>query len=129
MLTRRRAFEGETVSDTLAAILTSEPNWTALPASTPPRLTRLIARCLERDPKTRLRDVGEARVALDRLMSEGPDADDAVARATAPAHAPRPAWQRALPWSVAFVAVFAAVVLGTTQARLSRSRPRRASNS
>jgi eukaryotic-like serine/threonine-protein kinase len=122
MLAGKRAFAGETVSDTLAAVLTKEPDWAALPTTTPPRLTRLISRCLDRDPKTRLRDIGEARVALDRLISGTSDADDAVMRATAPAHAPRPAWQRALPWSIALVALLAAVVLGTTVAGLSRSR-------
>ncbi len=122
MLTGKRAFEGETVSDTLAAILRGVPDWAALPAATSPGLTRLISRCLDRDPKTRLRDIGEARVALDRLISGTPDADDAVMRSTAPAHAPQTAWQRALPWSIALVALLAAVVLGTTVAGLSRSR-------
>ena len=64
MLTGRRAFEGEDVSTTLAAVLMKEPEWTALPADTPPALKTLIARCLERDPKARLRDIGEARLLL-----------------------------------------------------------------
>jgi len=65
MLTGRRAFEGETVSDTLAAVLRSEPEWTKLPAGTPPHVVALIRRCLERDQSRRLRDIGEARLALE----------------------------------------------------------------
>jgi len=64
MLTGRRLFEGETVSDVLAAVLTREPDWAALPPTTPARVRQLLGRCLERDAKQRLRDVGEARVAL-----------------------------------------------------------------
>ncbi|MCM2257961.1 MAG: serine/threonine-protein kinase [Vicinamibacteria bacterium] len=64
MLTGRRLFEGETVSDTLAAVLTREPDWAALPAATPLALGRLLERCLQRDPKKRLRDIGEAALVL-----------------------------------------------------------------
>jgi eukaryotic-like serine/threonine-protein kinase len=64
MLTGSRLFDGETVSDVLAGVLTKEPNWAALPAGTPPSVARLLRRCLERDPRQRLRDIGEARVAL-----------------------------------------------------------------
>jgi Tol biopolymer transport system component len=64
MLTGRRAFEGEDVSTTLAAVLMREPEWSALPSDTPPALRMLVRRCLERDPKIRLRDIGEARILL-----------------------------------------------------------------
>jgi Tol biopolymer transport system component len=64
MLSGRRLFEGETVSDTLAAVLKTDPDWTALPSATPPHVRRLLNRCLERDPRRRLRDIGEARIAL-----------------------------------------------------------------
>ena len=64
MLTGRKLFEGETVSDVLAAVLTREPQWAALPPRHPGRVRRLLERCLERDPKLRLRDIGEARVGL-----------------------------------------------------------------
>jgi serine/threonine protein kinase len=56
---------GETVSDSLAAVLTREPDYGTLPKDTPPRLRRLIERCLRKDPKQRLRDIGEARILLD----------------------------------------------------------------
>jgi serine/threonine-protein kinase len=69
MLAGRRLFEGETVSDTLAAVLTREPPWLALPANVPAEVRRLLERCLERDPRRRLRDIGEARLVLDRLAA------------------------------------------------------------
>ena len=61
MLTGRPAFRGETLSDTIVAILEREPDWTALPAATPPAVRRLLQRCLEKDPRRRLRDIGDAR--------------------------------------------------------------------
>jgi Tol biopolymer transport system component len=64
MLTARRLFSGETVSDTLAAVLRAEIDLKELPPATPDRLRRLLARCLDRDPSMRLRDAGEARIAL-----------------------------------------------------------------
>ncbi len=64
MLTGRQLFSGETVSDVLAAVLTRDADLVALPAATPAAVRYLISRCLDRDPKSRLRDIGEARVAL-----------------------------------------------------------------
>jgi len=64
MLTGRRLFEGETVSDVLAAVLRQEIPWDNLPATTPAGVLGLLRRCLDRDPKRRLRDVGEAAIAL-----------------------------------------------------------------
>jgi serine/threonine-protein kinase len=69
MLTGRKAFEGEVVSETLASVLKSDPDWSALPAATPPALRRLLERCLDKDPRRRLRDVGDARIALEDLMA------------------------------------------------------------
>jgi eukaryotic-like serine/threonine-protein kinase len=66
VLTGRRLFEGATASDTLAAVLTGDIDLDRVPARLPPRVRRLLARCLDRDPRTRLRDIGEARVALQR---------------------------------------------------------------
>jgi serine/threonine protein kinase len=65
MLTGRRPFDGDTVSDTLASVLKTEPDWTRLPASTPAGVRALLHRCLEKDPKQRLQAIGEARIALD----------------------------------------------------------------
>jgi Tol biopolymer transport system component len=66
MLTGTRMFERETVSDTLAAVLTKKPDVDALPPEVPAYITHLLRRCLDPDPKMRLRDIGEARVLLAR---------------------------------------------------------------
>ena len=64
-VTGRKAFSGETVSDILAAILEREPDWTALPASTPSRIRDLLQWCLKKDLHRRLRDIGDARIEAD----------------------------------------------------------------
>jgi serine/threonine-protein kinase len=64
MLTGRQVFEGETTSDLLAAVLRQDVPWQRLPAATPPHVRALLERCLTRDPRVRLRDIGEARIAL-----------------------------------------------------------------
>ncbi|HEU4333127.1 MAG TPA: protein kinase [Candidatus Eisenbacteria bacterium] len=68
-LTGRLAFEGETVSDTIAKILERETNFDALPSATPAALRALLARCLEKDPRRRLRDIGDARLTLEELKA------------------------------------------------------------
>ena len=67
MLTGRRLFGGETVSDTIAAVLRAEPDWNHLPEETPAAVRRLLRRSLERDPAKRLRDLADARLELDEL--------------------------------------------------------------
>ncbi|MCZ7650378.1 MAG: protein kinase [Thermoanaerobaculia bacterium] len=64
MLTGRRLFAGETASEVLAAVIREEIDWGRLPEETPRPLRQLLERCLERDPRLRLRDIGEARIAL-----------------------------------------------------------------
>ena len=64
MLTGKRLFDGETVTDVLAAVVRQDIPWDALPAATPASVRRLLRRCLDRDPRDRLRDIGEARVAF-----------------------------------------------------------------
>jgi serine/threonine-protein kinase len=68
-LTGHRAFGGETVSDTLARVLEREPDLKTLPGATPPRVRELLQRCLAKDPKLRLRDIGDARIALDEVLA------------------------------------------------------------
>ena len=70
MLATHPAFPGETASDTIAAILHKEPDWSRLPKPTPPILRRLIARCLVTDPRSRLRDIGDAKLDLDEALTE-----------------------------------------------------------
>jgi len=65
MLTGQRAFPGDDISDVLASVLKTEPDWLALPASTPAPVRRLLRRCLEKDPRKRLSSIGDARLELD----------------------------------------------------------------
>jgi eukaryotic-like serine/threonine-protein kinase len=107
-LTGKQAFEGETVSDLIAKILEREPDWTRLPAGTPPRVRELLRRCLTKDAKQRLRDIGEARV----LLGAGGDAPE---EATAGA-----ALRRGVPWWMAAaggVALAAVAVVAALQLR------------
>ena len=95
MLTGRKLFEGETVSDVLAAVLTREPQWAGASVGDPGGVRRLLERCLERDPRLRLRDIGEARVGL---------LPERVVEAQAPATTTPPRGQRLLrvaPWLLA----------------------------
>ena len=72
MLTGRALFQGETVSEVLALVIMREPDLTALPSSVPAPVRQVIARCLVRDPKIRLRDIGEARLTLGRIVARAP---------------------------------------------------------
>jgi serine/threonine-protein kinase len=72
MLTGRAPFAGPTASDILAQILERDPDWTALPASIPPDVTRLLRRCLTKDPKYRLHDIADARIAIEDATADSP---------------------------------------------------------
>jgi len=72
ILVGRPAFAGGTALDTITAVLTAEPEWTALPDDTPPAVRRLIQRCLEKNPKRRLRDIGDARHEIEAALSDPP---------------------------------------------------------
>ncbi len=74
MLTGRPAFAGETSRDTVAAVRQHEPDWALLPTQTPANIRRLIRRCLEMDPKRRLRDIGDARLEIEEALNH-PDAN------------------------------------------------------
>jgi serine/threonine-protein kinase len=111
MLSGTRLFAGETVSDVLAAVLTREPDWKALPTATPALVRRLLSRCLDRDPKRRLRDIGEAALLLANPgpADEGPE-PTAGARSSARERAA---------WAIAALALVLAVVMAV------RGRPGR----
>jgi len=89
LLTGRRAFEGETVSDVMVSVLSREPDWNALPANTPPRVRELLRRCLRKDPEKRLHDAADARLEI-----EEPDDAPAITSAVVPRARARPtlAW-------------------------------------
>jgi Tol biopolymer transport system component len=102
MLTGRQLFGGETVSDTLAHVLTKEPDWDCAPAKT----RRLLRKCLEKDPKRRLRDIGDAW----ELLEEGAEAQ---------AIGPRHSW---MPWVTA-VSILAAAGLALVHFRETPPQP------
>ena len=82
MLTGTRLFHGETMSDTLAAVLKTEPDWTALPAETPWLLKRLLRRCLEKNQKERLHDVADVRLDLQDAWTSSDEAPRNARRMT-----------------------------------------------
>ena len=106
MLTGKVAFPGDSVTDTLAGVIRAEPDWSLLPAATPMRVRVLLQRCLQKDPKQRLRDIGDARISLDEVLSGAPDASLAGAAGIS-----EPLWRRALPWAVAAVLLFTLAAL------------------
>ncbi|MBK5297541.1 MAG: serine/threonine-protein kinase, partial [Vicinamibacteria bacterium] len=115
MLTSRRAFSGEDITDTIVSVVSKEPDWSALPAATPAGLRRLLARCLKKDPKARMRDIGEARLQLEELVSSAPE-EIPAAGVAAPASVPRALWKRAVP--VVATAVVAGALVGAAAWRL-----------
>jgi serine/threonine-protein kinase len=96
MLTGKPGFSGETTSDILAAVLRAEPDWSVLSAAIPPRIRRLLQRCLERDHKQRLQAIGEARITI-----EAPG-EDVV---------PQPAGSRSWPWIAAAMSAIALALI------------------
>src|SRR5262245_59510147 len=74
MLTGKMAFSGETVSETMAFVTTKEPDWDALPKNTPSRLRELLRRCLVKEPRNRLLDIGDARLATEEMIGH-PEAE------------------------------------------------------
>jgi Tol biopolymer transport system component len=84
MLAGGRAFAGEDVSETLAFVLTREPDWSALPEGLPSWVRGLLGRCLTKDPKKRLQAIGEARIAMESATEGAPEATVARPRSASP---------------------------------------------
>jgi len=106
MLTGRAAFAGETVSDTVAAILEHEPDWKALPSTMPGSIRRLLRRCLEKDRKRRLSDIADARIEIDEALATPSGEASAVTLVNV-----QPAgWRRAWPWALALLTLMAAAI-------------------
>ncbi len=104
MLAGKRPFEGETVSDALAAVIRAEPEWSLLPSNTPRTIRNLLQRCLKKDLRQRLQAIGDARIAIEEVLSgASQDLPSAVAIRIA-------AWRRALPLVVATAAVILATL-------------------
>jgi serine/threonine-protein kinase len=99
MLTGRALFRGQTVTETIAHVITQPPPWDTLPAATPQAVRRLLRRCLEKDPKNRLQSAGDVRLEIDECLSApavDPSTPGVVTVTTQP-----PRWQRVLPWTIA----------------------------
>ncbi|MEO5822757.1 MAG: protein kinase [Vicinamibacteraceae bacterium] len=105
MLTARRACAGETVADTLAAVLRAEPNWEALPAETPRPIRQLLERCLRKDRKRRLAAIADARWHFD-------EASRPLETRRRPSR---------LPWLLAAASAIVAVALAATMFRRSNA--------
>jgi serine/threonine-protein kinase len=112
MLTGRLLFRGESVSETIAAVLTAEPDLSELPVNTPPKVRRLIERCLRKDPQSRLRDIGDARVVVEESLA-GREWENAASEL-------QPTGRQASVWT--WVGVAAALVVGLVLGRVLFSR-------
>ncbi|TAK12226.1 MAG: serine/threonine-protein kinase [Acidobacteria bacterium] len=117
MCTGTRAFKGDDVSDTLASVLKDTADLGALPASAPPRLRALIARCLERDVKLRLRDIGEARVELAKIADGHDDGSSPAMPGVAIARS------STLPWVLAAALLAAVLAISALWWRASGAAP------
>ena len=104
MLSGRRVFEGETVTDSLVNILEREPDWNLLPGRTPIAVRKLLRRCLTKNPKDRLQAIGDARLALEEIIANPAEQD------TLPP-AVYPLWKKVLPWAVVPIALAAGFFL------------------
>ena len=106
LLTGKRAFEGETVTDTIASILKGEPEWDLLPPSIPSTIRFLMSRCLQKDPGRRLQHIDGARILIEEALSGA-----ATVSSIGLGGAMQPAlWKRTIPWIVAVVGVVVAVI-------------------
>jgi len=105
MLAGRRPLGGEEISDTLASILKTEPDWAALPPPTPAAIHRRLRRCLEKDPRRRLQHLGDARIEIDETQRAPVEAANVVHRE--PSRAKQLAWMLAVALAAIAVGVMA----------------------
>jgi len=113
MLTGRRLFDGDTVSDAMVSVLTGPIDLSGLPPNVPHRVREMILRCLERDPKRRLRDIGEARIALESAavdVTTSAPREGGPTTATSAANRVRPR-RGPLPWSIGIASLAIAGVM------------------
>ena len=109
MLSGQRPFAGDDVSDTLAAVLRIEANLDQLPDDVPPRIRQIIGNCLQKDPRRRLRDIGDVALAMEGAFDTPTSAPEPHAAVEAPALRP---WQRPVPLAIATVVIAAIAGLG-----------------
>jgi eukaryotic-like serine/threonine-protein kinase len=113
MLTGVKAFDGTDATEMIAAVVRGEPSWSALPADTPPAVVSLLRRCLQKDPRQRLRDIGDARYELEHTASP------VIAASTAT----RLSWRAASAWALATVLVAIGAGLSAWLLKPSPERP------
>ena len=114
LLAGKKAFEGETVSDVMASVLTREPDWAALPAAMPARIRELLSRCLRKDPEKRLHDIADARIEIDDALDE-PAAGSVIGAAS-------PAGRRGVRATGLVVIALASAAVGVLATRLLARR-------
>ena len=119
MLVGRKAFDADTATETLAAVLLREPDLTALPGDLHPGLRALVVRCLEKNPKRRWHAIGDVRYEIEAIVAnpQGVSSVTPAAAAVAPAAVPRPLWKRAFP------VLLTAVTVAGGAAVIERLRP------
>jgi serine/threonine-protein kinase len=119
MLAGTRAFAGDDAADTLAAVLRGDPDWSALPATTPAPIRRLLRRCLEKDRRNRLADAADARLEIDEALAGTPDAVTPSASTLVMA---QPRWRtRALP--IALGVLLGGTLIGAAMWRIAPPTP------
>ena len=106
MLTGKRLYTGENASETLASVIKDDPDWNLIPTDTPLKIRELLRRCLQKDSRKRLRDVGDARIEIEEALAD-PSGTLALPAGSVAA---QPTWRRALPWAIAGLLGFVAVV-------------------
>jgi Tol biopolymer transport system component len=123
LLTGRGAFEGETITDVLGAIVHKEPAWSLLPVGTPERLRRMLVRCLTKDQKQRLRSIADARLEIEDLLASRRSGEASAEPVAAPAGATRTTSGGRVAWALvgASVAALAAAAVMWPSVRTGRT--------
>ena len=110
-LSGKRAFEGDTLSDTLAHVLKGEPDWEALPREIPSALKFLLRRCFQKNPKQRLHDVADARIVIEEVLAAGASGNVELEALGARLSGRRLSRREALAWALAALATITTLAL------------------
>ena len=127
MLTGRRPFDGETITDILGAIVHKDPDWSLLPATLPETLRRTIERCLTKDQKQRLRSIADVRLDIQDLLTRPRSATNLAHAATGVHPRPRITFREGAAWTLVVLSIAAAALVRMTAASNTPERPLRLS--
>jgi serine/threonine-protein kinase len=108
MLSGKQMYRGETAPETLAHVITKEPSWESLPATTPTAIRHLLERCLTKDPKARLQAIGEARIIIERYLANPGASTSSIERISS---AQDSGSRSILPWGIAALAAVIALLV------------------